>query len=63
LEVFAEATIIRFTQNDTSQERFPNNQTERISQWMTRRKINARTPVAVAWWGMTANIAAHTAKR
>jgi hypothetical protein len=30
---------------------------------MTKRKINVRTPVAVAWRGMTAAIAAHTAKR
>ncbi|HEX4424953.1 MAG TPA: hypothetical protein VH079_06125 [Terriglobales bacterium] len=30
---------------------------------MTIRKINVRTPGVVAWWGMTANIVAPTAKR
>jgi hypothetical protein len=30
---------------------------------MTTRKIDVRTPAAVAWLEMTADIAAHTAKR
>jgi hypothetical protein len=38
-------------------------ETERIVEWtIKRRKINARTPVAVAQWGMTADIAARTVK-